>query len=95
MANDENPVVKKGMKTLYFAFEDEDGNIIDDQGSVTLKRSGNSVGYTFSGHVDYPFKEVAKKEWFKPEGMKVKKGKYKLHIYNKDMEIGSKSVEFK
>lgn len=92
---DENENVKPGMKTFYFAVSDEDGNVMDDNGSITLNKTNQTVAYTFSGHVNYPFNGVETKSWIKPDNAGMKKGKYTVTIYNKDVVVGTKKIDLK
>lgn len=92
---DENEEVKPGMKTFFFALTNKDGDVIDDNGTITLNKSNQTIAYTFSGHVDYPFSGVETKTWIRPDNVSLKKGSYTLTIYNNDVEVGKKKIEFK
>jgi hypothetical protein len=92
---DEDEEIKAGLKTLFFRIVDPNGNTVGTAGNVTLTSTGSSVDYSLQGYVDYPLEGLESKMWIKPANAKMKKGKYKLEIYNSDMQIGTKTFELK
>jgi methionine-rich copper-binding protein CopC len=90
---DEDEEIKAGLKTLFFRIVDPNGNTVGTAGNVTLTSTGSSVDYSLQGYVDYPLEGLESKMWIKPANAKMKKGKYKLEIYNSDMQIGTKTFE--
>jgi len=92
---DEDEEIKAGLKTLFFRILDPNGNTVGSAGNVTLTSTGSSVDYSLQGFIDYPLEGLESKMWIKPANAKMKKGKYKLEIYNSDMQIGTKTFELK
>jgi len=92
---DEDEEIKAGLKTLFFRIVDPNGGTVGSSGTVTLTQTGESVDYSLQGHVDYPLDGLESKMWIRPDGTKMKKGTYKLEIYNSDMLIGTKSFDLK
>ncbi len=91
-----NPLAPSGAKTLYVCVYNQEGKIVDSEGSLKL-RDGSELAYTHSLQVQYEQGKLNYVSFLSKNQKheKYKHGLYKVMVYDNGFKISSDSVELR
>lgn len=89
-----NPIVKGGTKNLYLRIVGPDGKVLPGKEKGTITVSGKSEEYSVSREIDYQNQDTDVCVYYTAQG-ELKKGNYKVFIYEGSSLVGSSDLSLK
>jgi hypothetical protein len=89
-----NPIVKPGTKNVYLRIIGPDGKVLPGRNSGAVMVDGKSEAASVSREIDYQNQDTDVCVYYTAQG-ELKKGSYKIYVYENNMLIGQSELALK